>query len=158
MMQKFQDYQPSKGTLVWTAIGAAVLTMVVGFSAGGWVTGGSATSMAEESLEDGREQLVAAICVDKFISDTRAADNLSELKEVSSYKQDDFIKDGGWSTVNGLDEQVSGAADLCAEQLAELETIPETPVAAVTDAGTVDGSAIQKEGAEEMASEGESAG
>lgn len=158
MMQKFQDYQPSKGALVWTAIGAAVLTMVVGFSAGGWVTGGSANSMAEQALEDGREKLVAAICVDKFISDTGAADNLSKLKEVSSYKQDDFIKDGGWSTVNGLDEQVSGAADLCAERLAELDAIPKTPVAAVDDTGTLGGSAIQKEGTGEMASEGENAG
>ena len=158
MMQKFQDYQPSKGTLAWTAIGAAVLTMVAGFSVGGWVTGGSASSMAEQALEDGREQLVAAICVDKFISDTGAADNLSKLKEVSSYKQDNFIEDGGWSMVNGLDEQVSGAADLCAEQLAELEDIPKTPVAAATDTGNAGGTAIQDEGAEEMASEGENAG
>lgn len=117
MLQKFQDYQPTKGTLVWTGVGVAVVTMVLGFTIGGWVTGGSAKSMAMDASETAREQLVASICVNKFVSEVDAEDNLAALKEASSYEQDNFIEDGGWSTIAGLEEQVSGSADLCAERL-----------------------------------------
>ena len=33
-------------TGVWAAIGGAILTMIIGFNWGGWVTGGTAQSMA----------------------------------------------------------------------------------------------------------------
>lgn len=128
MMQKLQDYQPSKGALVWTAIGAAVVTMILGFGWGGWVTGGSAQSMAEEAAEDARAQLVATICVDKFVSAPGAANNLVELKEASSYQRDSFIQEGGWSNIEALDEPITEAADLCAERLAEMEGLPKAAI------------------------------
>ncbi len=36
---------------LWGAIGGAILTMIIGFNWGGWVTGGTAQSMAEEMSE-----------------------------------------------------------------------------------------------------------
>jgi len=47
---------------------------------------------------------------------------------VSSYQQDNFIEDGGWHNVAALDEQVSGAADLCADQLVAMEDLPPSTV------------------------------
>ena len=49
---------------------------------------------------------------------------------VSSYQQHNFIEVGGWHNVAALDEQVSGAADLCAppDQLVAMEDLPPSTV------------------------------
>ena len=55
------QYQPSKAVLFWACVGSAILAMVVGFSWGwvtswgGWVTGGTARAMAEESAAQARQ-------------------------------------------------------------------------------------------------------
>lgn len=132
----WNDYRPTKAGLVWTAVGASVLTMVVGFTWGGWVTGGSAQTMATQASQNAREQLVASICVENFVADSNAATNLAALKEESSYQRDNFIEEGGWNNVTALEEQVTGAADICAEQLAALETIPARTVG--SDSSSID--------------------
>jgi hypothetical protein len=42
MSQRWENYRPSKTLWFWSVAVAAVLTMIVGFTAGGWTTGGSA--------------------------------------------------------------------------------------------------------------------
>ena len=39
--QRWSEAQPTK-TVAWCCVASAVLTMIVGFSWGGWVTGGTA--------------------------------------------------------------------------------------------------------------------
>lgn len=135
MSQRFQDYRPSKTVLFWSCAGCIVATMIVGFSWGGWVTGGTAQEMAEDAVEQGRAQVAAAICVDNFMAATDARLQLTSLKETtSSWRQENFIEDGGWAMIN--DQEYDGAAELCAEKLIEME-LPPTQEAATTEAGTV---------------------
>ncbi|MGH6760795.1 MAG: hypothetical protein ACRECW_04280 [Phyllobacterium sp.] len=108
--------------------GAAVLTMIVGFTAGGWTTGGTAMTMATESARDARAELVANICVEKFVSGPNASQKLADLKETSTYQRDNFITDGGWVKLAGMERDAPGAADLCAEQLAAMDTLPARPI------------------------------
>ena len=119
--QQLKDYQPTKTTLFWSVAGAAVLTMIVGFTWGGWVTGGTATEMAEEAAERSTAKLAAAVCVERFVNSQDAALQLAALKETSRWKQKSFVADGNWATLAGMEEPVSGAAELCAEQLAGME-------------------------------------
>lgn len=121
---RWSDFKPSKTMWFWSMAGAAVATIVVGFTVGGWTTGGSAQEMAEDSARDARAQLASALCVEKFVASASAASTLAELKEASGYQQDDFIEDGGWVTLAGLEEPVPGAADLCAEELVAMESLP----------------------------------
>ena len=114
----------------WSMAGAAVATMIVGFTVGGWTTGGSAEAMAATAARDARAELASAICVEKFVSATSAAENLAQLKDQSTYQQDDFIEDGGWVTLVGVDNTVPGAADLCADELIALESLPAREVTA----------------------------
>ena len=133
---------------VWTKpalVGAgagAVAAMIVGFSWGGWVTGGTASEMAAKASRDAGEQLVASICVNAFVADANAAGNLVSLKEAKVYERDNFIEDGGWIIVPGLEKQITGAADVCAERLLALESLPERavlPEASTTDTETTKG-------------------
>lgn len=127
--KRFEDYQPSKTLWFWTVVGAIVLTMIVGFTAGGWTTAGTATEMAKTSAIKARAELVANLCVEKFITASNASDNLAKLKGTASYQRDSFISDGGWVKLAGLKKDVPGAADRCADKLAAMDTIPANSVA-----------------------------
>lgn|SRR5690606_16139904 len=122
--QRWQNYQPSKATWFWSCFACIVLTMIIGFTWGGWVTGGSAESMAARAAQDAREQLVASICVERFVTAPNAAGKLEELKKASSWERDDFIEDGGWAKIVALDEAVPGAAEACADKLIAMDAIP----------------------------------
>lgn len=119
--ERWRDYNPSKATLFWACACAVVLTLIIGFTWGGWVTGGTAAQMAEEASEEARAELVATVCVERFLNAEGARTKLTSLKETSSWQRDDFIEKGGWMKLAGLEEPVSGAADLCADRLAEME-------------------------------------
>ena len=129
---RWSEFKPSKTMWFWTMAGAAVATIVVGFTVGGWTTGGSAQAMAQDAARDARAQLASALCVERFTTAPTAASALAELKETSGYQQDDFIEDGGWVTLAGVEDTVPGAADLCAEQLAAMEDLPARDVSATT--------------------------
>jgi hypothetical protein len=45
--RRWEDYQPSKTTLVMACAATAIVTVIVGFSWGGWVTGGTSQSQAK---------------------------------------------------------------------------------------------------------------
>lgn len=138
ILQRWQAYSPSKGTWFWSCVGAIVLTMIIGFTAGGWVTGGTARSMAAQASQDAQEQLVASICVNRFVAAPGAQGNLAKLKDARSWDRDNLIEDGGWVNVEALDEPVKGAADACAKKLVAMESIPASSTApkAALDAAT----------------------
>jgi len=129
MGEKWSVYQPSKAVWFWSCIGAAVLTMIVGFSWGGWVTGGTATKQAEAAGDEAAAQLAANICVHRFLAAPDASAQLAELKKSDTWKRDTFVEEGGWVTFATMKKPVNGAAELCAEQLASAEL----PAAAATD-------------------------
>jgi hypothetical protein len=49
--QRWDKAKLKKSVVFWIAIGAIILTIFLGFSRGGWTTGGSAEEMAEKSAQ-----------------------------------------------------------------------------------------------------------
>jgi len=134
LSQRFEEYRPTKTVLFWSCAGCIVATMILGFTWGGWVTGGSAEEMAADALEQGRAEVAAAVCVDKFMAGADAGTQLASLKDTrSSWQRENFIEEGGWAVVAG--QEYDDAAELCAERLVEMEA--PTQEAATTEAGTV---------------------
>ncbi len=120
--QRWDDLQPSKTMLVWSCVGSVVVALVVGFTWGGWVTGGTARGMAETAGDTSRYELASVICVERFLAAPDARARLTELKAIdSSYQQRQFIEEGGWATMPNSDEAARQAADLCAKVLANME-------------------------------------
>jgi hypothetical protein len=149
LSQRFQNFQASKTVLFWSCAGSVVLATVVGFSWGGWTTGGSAQDMADEAAADARQQLAAVVCVDRFMAAQDADVQLIALKEItSSYAQGKFVQDGGWATIvpagSTADHKATAsasaddrkAAGLCAEELAKREVPAPGKAALVNDAAT----------------------
>ena len=135
LADRWDDFTPSKTMWFWTMAGAAVATIVVGFTVGGWTTGGTAREMVEDATRDARAELASALCVEKFTASGSAASMLAELKETASYQQDDFIEDGGWAKLVGIEGPVAGAADLCAYQLVAMENLPAREAVELTTDG-----------------------
>jgi hypothetical protein len=107
--------------LVQGAVVGAVATLIIGFTWGGWVTGGTAKEMTQKSASSALVTALAPICVDKFQHSPEAAANLAELRKVSSWQQGTFITKGGWATMPGGAEANSAVADACANMLSALK-------------------------------------
>lgn len=133
-LRNWEDYQASKKVLFWSCAACVVATMIVGFTWGGWVTGGKAGAMAGKAAAEARADVAATICVDRFVSAPGAAAALASLKSSDSWKRDTFITDGGWVTIAGFEKPVDGAAMLCAQRLLET-ALPEAPAKAAGASG-----------------------
>ncbi len=127
-MSSWRRYRPSKAVWFWSCVGTAILTMMIGFSAGGWVTGATVAQRVEAASEQAVAKLAASICANRFMAAADAQDQLAQLREIDSWRQDDFIEKGGWVTFANMERPVEGAADMCAEQV--LATAPKS-----TDSG-----------------------
>jgi hypothetical protein len=122
IQQRWHDLQPSKTMLFWSCAGSVVVALVVGFTWGGWVTGGTARDMAETAGDTSRYELASVICVERFLAAPDAQAQLAELKTIdSSYRQRQFIEAGGWATMPSKDKAARRTAELCAKVLANLE-------------------------------------
>jgi hypothetical protein len=105
---------------LWGAVGGAVALAVIGFGWAGWMTGGSANLMAKQQSEAAVVSVLAPICVEQFQQQTDSVAKLAALKATASYKQDDFIEEGGWATMVGAEKPTPGTAKACAEMLTNL--------------------------------------
>ena len=136
--EKFRDFKASKAVMFWSCAGCIVATMVLGFTWGGWVTAGSAQEQAANAADQAVAELAADICVKRYLASPEARVNLTALTESSSYSRDGLIEEGGWVTFADREDPIDGAADICADRLAEvdLSELPEVPVAAAAAATT----------------------
>jgi hypothetical protein len=109
----------TKPALLGIAGGAAALA-IIGFTWGGWITGGKAEATAMTRVNDAVVEALAPVCVDKFQRAGDATANLAALKKIDSWSQGEFIEKGGWATVPGTNpkERVSAVAKACAVLLA----------------------------------------
>lgn len=116
---RLQQYQPTKEHAVWITIACVVVTLIVGFGFGGWVTGGTARTMAGEAAATARNQLAAAVCAEEFMRAADARARLAKLRALDWWERDDLVAAGGWATMPGDKEADGVVAQLCAERLAE---------------------------------------
>jgi hypothetical protein len=117
--QRWDKVRASKKVVFWAILGAIVLTMIVGFNWGGWVTGGKAQTMGETMADDAVVQRLAPICLFQFNQDPDKAQKLAEFNEARTYQRDDYVKEQGWATMPGEDQPDSQVADACAKLIAE---------------------------------------
>ncbi len=117
--RRWATYRASKATLFWSCAACVVATMIVGFAWGGWVTGGTAQKMSAAAASSARAELAATMCVSRFMNGADRVSQLAALKASNSWKRDDLIDEGGWTTPPGADKPIPGAADLCATRLLE---------------------------------------
>ena len=113
----WQEARPTKTAVFWSWVASVVLTMIIGFAWGGWVTGRTARTLAEDVAEDAVVERLAPICVYQFNQDPEKAAKLEELKETSGYQRRTFVQDQGWATMPGEEAPDRAVADECVKLL-----------------------------------------
>ena len=97
--------------------------MVIGFSWGGWVTGGTAIKLADERASSAVLAALTPICVEKFLQNSDAKANLAVLQKISSnWEQGQYLEKGGWATQPGATSPDYHLARACAENLVQVKT------------------------------------
>ena len=101
---------------IWGAIGGAAAAMIIGFSWGGWVTGGTAGEMAAASAKDASVLALTPLCVAK--AEQQPEQVVLLKKEGSAYGRGNFVTKAGWvASVN--EKYRSDVASACASTLVE---------------------------------------
>lgn len=104
------------------AVGA-VAAVIIGFSWGGWVTGGTANRLAAEQADTAVVAALTPICVEKFMQDNSAKANLAALVKISTnWEQGEYLQKGGWVTQPGATSSDYRLARACAEKLTQDKT------------------------------------
>jgi hypothetical protein len=106
-----------KPGLYGAACGAAALA-VIGFSWGGWVTGGTARTMAADQSKAEVVTALSLICVDQSKRDPQLAERVAAIKTASSWNRGDLVLKNGWATMPGTAEGNSQVAKDCADKIA----------------------------------------
>ena len=107
---------------VWGVVVGAVATMIVGFAWMGWVLGSTAERMAVERVDSALIVALTPACVASFMQQPNVATKLAEFQKIESWKQRQFVEEGGWATPRGHKTPHSGVANACAEELLKART------------------------------------
>ena len=104
---------------LWGAAAGAAALAVLGFTLGGWMTGGNAEAMSRSGLSRRGCPAPTPICMQRFQVNANAPVRLAELKNIgTSWLRRDYIVNGGWATFG--QERPFELADACAEALNKL--------------------------------------
>ena len=97
--------------------------MVIGFSWGGWVTGGTAIKLADEQANTAVVAALTPICVERFLQNSDAKANLAVLQKISSnWEQGQYLEKGDWATQPGATFPDYHLARACTEKLVQVKT------------------------------------
>ena len=106
-----------KPGLKGAVVGAAALA-IVGFTWGGWVTGGTAKEMAADQAKLEVVAALVPICIQQSSQDPQVVETLAQLREASSYQRSDMLMKAGWATMPGSSEPNRNVAKACIKVLA----------------------------------------
>jgi alpha/beta superfamily hydrolase len=99
----------------WGMIGGAAAATIVGFSWGGWITGGTADKMMAKSAQAAIVQAFTPLCVARA---ELQPEKIALLQKESSWQQDTFVIKAGWVS-NVSEKYQSAVADVCASTVVE---------------------------------------
>ncbi len=103
-----------------SAAGGAVVLAVIGFTLGGWVTGSTAQTMADDAAQEAVVARLAPICVEQYNQISEKDQKLQKLKDTDSWRRSDYVEKQGWATMPGEKDPDSKVAKKCADMIMEL--------------------------------------
>ena len=118
--QRWDQFRPSKTSVLWSLVAAVALTMLVGFTWGGWMTSAGAQKMADASAKNAVVERLAPICVAQFNLDPDRDQKLTELQAASTYERPKYVTDQAWATLPGETKPTSQVAAACANLLMQI--------------------------------------
>ncbi|MFA5027871.1 MAG: hypothetical protein WC713_08320 [Candidatus Methylomirabilota bacterium] len=113
LLKQWEAVQPTKTHVFWSWVAVMALTMVLGFTWGGWVTAGTAQTTAETMMQDAVVKRLGPMCVTQFQRSPGKEQKLAELEKTDSWQRSEFIEKQGWATMPGEEKPDSKVAAEC---------------------------------------------
>ena len=104
-------------TILWSAIGGALVWWIVLSAGFGWTSASSADQQAVERAETAVLDVLTPICVAGFKRDADHDAKLATLKAKSNWTRDDYVMEQGWATMPGSTEPEQRIAQQCANRI-----------------------------------------
>ena len=109
---------------VWGVVIGSILTMIVGFTWGGWTTSSTANQSAMTRADAAVTTALIPICLAQVKLDTTKGKKLGEFKAITtSYDQTDFVMKAGWATFPGKADPNRDVAEACAAALVKTAAV-----------------------------------
>jgi hypothetical protein len=100
------------------AVVGAIALAIIGFSWGGWVTGGTSAKYSAAASHEAVVAALAPICVERFRGQSDAVVRTAALVKTSSWERGSMIEKSGFATMPGSTTADADVARACAEILA----------------------------------------
>lgn len=117
--EKWENFRPTKTQALWFGVGCAAATLILGFGASGWVTGGTHAKALSDASATARHELAAEVCVQHFMAANDVKSRLASLHEASWWERSELLAKSGYATMPDRDEPNSVVAAMCASKLSE---------------------------------------
>jgi len=108
------------------AVVGAIALAIVGFTWGGWVTGGTAAKNAAATSHDAVVAALAPICVERFRAQPDAVVKTDALMKGSSWDRGNMVEKSGYATMPGSKTADSDVARACAAILTAPAAVPKS--------------------------------
>ena len=105
------------GHLIGTFIGAVIITLIAGFTWGGWVTGNTAQAMAEKVTQEAIAERLGKICMAQAQQSADIQTQLEELKKIATYNRAKAVMEKPWAVMPGEEAADRAVAVACAAAL-----------------------------------------
>jgi hypothetical protein len=103
--------------MVWGAVIGAVACMIIGFSWGGWVTGGTARKDAATAAHNATVVALAPFCAERFRAQGDGPARMAELAKASTWERTTVVEKSGFAVMPGTKSNDSDIARACVELL-----------------------------------------
>ncbi len=111
---------------VWGAVGGGILTMILGFAWGGWVTGGTARKDAGAAAHTATVVALAPMCADRIRALPDATAKIAEIEKASSWERSNIVEKTGFAVMPSTKSNDSDIARACAELVLAKPEKPKT--------------------------------
>ncbi|SHH35043.1 hypothetical protein [Marivita hallyeonensis] len=113
------------------AIGAAFVG-IIGFTWGGWVTGGTAHDRAMSMSHNDVVAAMVPVCLDVARTDPNRAAKIAAIREAPTYQRRTALMEAGWATMPGAEAPDRDIAQACLASL-DVDAMPELPETVVDE-------------------------
>ena len=113
-MERFKNFKP----IAWGVVAGSVVTMILGFSWGGWTTSGTTERLATDRSRTAVTAALVPACLEKSKADPASSQKLVALRALSSsYEQRAAVLKDGWASIGAGDANHDVAAACVSELL-----------------------------------------
>lgn len=98
----------------------AVALSIVGFTAFGWVTGGTATAQADSASKTAVLAALTPVCLERARLDPEGESTIAKILQASSTQRRNLLMETGWATMPGEARPNRELADACHRALSTI--------------------------------------